>query len=122
MAKTTLHRDQKVALYGQAVDALSGAVLKGATIPYTSLNGHMYSFLTKEDVLALKLPVGEKETFLTKYKTTLVEQYGIIQKEFVVVPDALLKKTGELIPWFQISYNYVSGLKPKPTAKTKKKE
>ena len=28
---------------------------KGATMPYTSLNGHMFSFLTKTGTLALRL-------------------------------------------------------------------
>ena len=57
---------------------------------------------------------------MDKYKTTLVEQYGIVQKEYVMVPDSLLKKTNELKQYFDISYKYVSGLKPKATAKSKK--
>jgi hypothetical protein len=33
-----------------------------------------------------------------------------------------LKKTGELKKYFDLSYLYVSGLKPKPSAKAKKKK
>jgi len=98
------------------------AVVKGDTIPYTSLNGHMYSFLSKGDEVTLKLPAEERVKFIEKYKTRLAENYGIIQKEYVVVPDSLLENTAELKQYFEISYNYVGKLKPKPTAKSKKKE
>ena len=97
------------------------AVLKGATIPYTSLNGHMYSFITKENVVGLRLPAGERTKFLNKYKTKLVEQYGIVQKEYVIMPDSLLEKTDELETYFDISYKHVNSLKPKATTKSKKK-
>jgi hypothetical protein len=50
----------------------------------------------------------------------LCEAYGKIQPEYVEVPDALLASTRELKRFFDSSYNYVSSLKPKPTAKKKK--
>ena len=93
---------------------------KGATVPYTSLNGHMFSYLTKEGKLALRLPAGEREAFLKKYKTTLCEAYGIVQREYVMVPDSLLSSTRELKKFFDCSYEYVGSLKPKPTTRKKK--
>ncbi len=50
-------------------------------------------------------------------KTKLCEQHGTVMKEYVEVPDALLKKTRELKRVFDVSYAYVSALKPKPTTK-----
>jgi len=79
----------------------------------------MYSFLSKEDFVALRLPADERARFLDKYKTKLVEQYGIVQKEYVVVPGELLENTDELKTWFDVSYNFVSMLKPKATVKNK---
>ena len=116
-----LSKEQKIQLYNKLVTNHPDAVLKGDTIRYTSLNGHMYSYIAKDGDIGLRLPEEEKVKFLSKYKTRLMEQYGIVQKEYVVVPDALLKKTKELQSYFDISYKYVSGLKPKPTAKNKKK-
>jgi len=55
-----------------------------------------------------------------KYKTKLCEQCGIVQKEYVEVPDALLKKTSALKPYFAKSFAYVSAMKPKATRKPKK--
>ena len=91
--------------------------LKGATIPYTSYNGNMFSYLEKDGSLGLRLPTTELENFLKKYKTTLFLSYGIVKKEFVLVPDKLLKNTKELKPYFDISFGYVKTLKAKPTKK-----
>lgn len=118
MATSKLTREDKIALYEQLVATHPDAALKGATIPYTSLNGHMYSYF-KDDFLALKLPEVAREKFIKKYKTTLVLQYGIVQKEYVVVPDNLLMKTEELKPFFDISFTYTSSLRPKATKKKK---
>lgn len=90
---------------------------KGNTMPYTSLNGHMFSFLTKEGVLALRLPAEAREKFIKNFKTELCVQYGRVMKEYVVVPDDLLRQTEHLKEYFDLSFEYVSSLKPKPTKK-----
>jgi hypothetical protein len=111
---------EKLELYEKLVATSPNVERKGATVPYTSLNGHMFSYLSKGGTLALRLPVGEREAFLKKYKTKLCEAYGIVQKEYVEVPDHLLASTRELKRYFDLSYQYVSSLKPKPTARKKK--
>jgi hypothetical protein len=108
---------EKLKLYEKLVATNPRARRKGATVPYTSLNGHMFSYLAKSGELALRLPAEPREAFLKRYKTTLCAQYGIVQKEYVMVPDGLLKKTQELKKYFELSYAYVSSLKSKPTKK-----
>ncbi len=93
---------------------------KGDTNPYTSYNGNMFTHLTPEGILAIRLPEKEREAFLKKYKTKLQESYGVVRKEYVVVPDDLLEKTSELKIYLDISYAYAKTLKPKPTTKGKK--
>jgi len=109
----------KLALYEKLVATNPKVERKGATVPYTSLNGHMFSYLSKGK-LALRLPPADREAFLKKYKAKLCEAYGKVQPEFIVVPDSLLAKTGELKKFFDSSYAYVASLKPKPTTKKKK--
>jgi hypothetical protein len=116
----TADYDYHLALYEKLIAAHSKAERKGATMPYTSLNGHMFSLFTKEGYVALRLPSPEREAFLKKYKTSLCEQYGVVMKEYVVVPAALLAKTTELKKFFAMSYDYVGSMKPKPTTKKKK--
>jgi hypothetical protein len=108
---------EKLRLYEKLVGTNPNIQRKGATVPYTSLNGNMFSYLHSSGALALRLPKGEREKFLEKYKTKLVEAYGIVQKEYVTVHDALLANTKELKPYFEMSYEYAKSLKPKPSKK-----
>jgi hypothetical protein len=80
----------------------------------------MFSLFSKDDQLTLRLPPDELEKFLKKYSTEHPVQYGMVMKEYAVVPDALLAKTADLKKYFEISYNYVRSLKRKPTRKSKK--
>ena len=108
---------ETVELYEKLVATNPKVERKGATMPYTSLNGHMFSYLSKQGKLALRLPSPEREAFLKKYKANLCSAYGVVQPEYVEVPDAVLAKTAELKKYFDASYAYVSTLKPKPNKK-----
>src|SRR5258708_38688804 len=103
---------EKVALYEKLVATNPSIERKGATNPYTSLNGHMFSRLDPSGKMALRLPTGEREDFLKKYNTTLFHAYGIVQKEYVTVPDDLLSNTKELKKYFDLSVRHVQTLKP----------
>jgi len=118
MSKAALTvRADMLELYETLVATNPKVERKGATMPYTSLNGHMFSFLTKTGTLALRLPDGVRDAFIKKYKTRLCEQHGSVLEEYVEVPDTLLKKTQELKKYFDVSYLYAASLKPKPTNK-----
>ena len=107
----------KLALYERLIATVPDVERKGATHPYTSFNGNMFSCLHPPGSLALRLPAGEREKFLKTYKTTLFQSYGVVQKEYVTVPDSLLQKTKELQKYFESSYKYVRTLKAKPSKK-----
>ena len=88
---------------------------KGATMPYTSMNGHMFSFLTPDGTLALRLSAQDRDAFTEIYAARVVEQHGAVMKEYVAVPGDLLGQLEELAPWFDRSCDYVASLKPKAT-------
>jgi TfoX/Sxy family transcriptional regulator of competence genes len=118
MAKTpNLPPQDKIDLYDRLIDTHLEIDRKGKTSPYTSHNGHMFSHLSKTGSLGLRLPKGERESFLEKYNTTLYESHGAIMKEYVTVPDDLLENTEALKVYLDLSYEYVKTLKPKPTKK-----
>jgi hypothetical protein len=105
----------KLALYEKLIATNPKIKRKGAANPYTSLNGHMFTYLDPSGSLAIRLPQDEREKFLTKYKTTLFEANGRVMKEYVTVPDRLLRNTNELRLYLDLSYEYSSSLRPKPT-------
>jgi hypothetical protein len=106
-----------VALYDKLIRTNPEVVRKGDTNPYTSHNGHMFTHLSPPGTLAIRLAPADVEAFLKKYKTTLFKIYGVVKKDWVVVPDGLLRKTTELQKYYDLSYKYTKGLKPKGTAR-----
>lgn len=107
------------ALYDKLIATVPGIERKGAANPYTSLNGNMFTLL-HQSRLAIRLSDDEREKFLKKYSAGLFEAYGTVMKEYVAVPDTLLKNTKELKKYLDLSYEYAKTLKPKPTTKKKK--
>lgn len=110
---------QALALYEKLVATQDGIDRKGKANPYTSLNGHMFSFLTKESKLALRLGKEEREAFLKRYKTELAVSHNTVMKEYALVPSRLLAKTSQLAKYFALSVEYIKTLKPKPTTRKK---
>lgn len=112
-AKTSKIPAAKLELYEKLIATSPAIERKGDVHPYTSLNGHMFSYLDQTGAMGLRLPKEELEAFLNKYGTTLFKSYGVVKKDWVTVPDALLKNTKELKKYLHASYEHVKTLKPK---------
>ncbi|MCP3973973.1 MAG: TfoX/Sxy family protein [bacterium] len=105
-------------LYAAVVDGSpSDAELKGAKNPYTSRNGHMFSFLDADGSMALRLSDELQEEFLELYDSGPVLQYGSVMRGYLSVPEELLANAAELGEWFDRSFNWIGTLDPKPTKK-----
>ena len=115
--KKTAASSEKVELYDKLISTVPKLERKGAANPYTAVNGNMFTLLHQSSTLAIRLPEDKRQEFLKKYKTTLFEAYGAVMKEYVTVPDAVLKNTKELKKYLEFSYEYVKTLKPKPSRK-----
>ncbi|MGA8429829.1 MAG: hypothetical protein WB729_08415 [Candidatus Sulfotelmatobacter sp.] len=103
----------KLDLYETLIASVPAIERKGAVHPYTSLNGHMFTYLDQTGTLGLRLSPDQAEAFLKKYKTTMFESYGVVKKDWVTVPDSLLKNTKELKKYLEASVAHVKTLKPK---------
>jgi len=106
---------ERVEAYDRLVAALPEVERKGATMPYTSVNGNMFSYLDASGTMALRLSGPDRAEFIERYSSTLHHAYGIVQKEYVSVPADALLDTNGLLPWFKASVAYALTLKPKPT-------
>jgi TfoX/Sxy family transcriptional regulator of competence genes len=106
--------------YRAAVAATEGAELKGAAMPYTSVNGNMYSFLDKVGTLAIRLGDAERQAFSAQFGTgPYLHESGSFLKEYVAAPRALLANTKAASEWLRKSLAYAKTLKPKSTTKKK---
>lgn len=98
--------------YTAAVEQ-AGEPVKGAKNPYTSRNGHMFSFLDAEGGMALRLSDELTEEFLSSYESGPVMQYGSVMRGYVAIPDELLSDTKELVSWFEKAHAWIGTLEPK---------
>jgi TfoX/Sxy family transcriptional regulator of competence genes len=106
-----------VELYDKLIATFPDITRKGATMPYTSINGNMFTFVDKEGNLNLRLPEDRLQEFIKKYKAKQSVQHGVVMKEYVSVPEKLLTVTKDLRLWVTASYDYAKILKPKKTKK-----
>ncbi|MCP4416361.1 MAG: TfoX/Sxy family protein [Chloroflexi bacterium] len=112
---------EKLGLYDKLLATHPDIERKGKNMLYTSVNGYMFTYFSKEGELGIRLPKDEQEAFVAQYNTPPFVQYNAVMRGYVTVPDGLLQDTDALKPYLDLSYAYVQGLKPKPTKKKKKK-
>ena len=114
MTKTYAEVPQAIIdLYKRLIDTHPEVELKGGKkLPNTSLNGNMYSFVSKTGKVALRMGKADREAFIETYDSKLAENYGVLMKEYVEVPDDLLENLEELAPYLALSHKYAQTLKP----------
>ncbi len=100
--------------YAAVVEAADAdAEVKGAKNPYTSSNGHMYSFITPEGMMALRLSDELGDEFKESYDSGEVRQYGSVMRGYVSVPEELFADTDAMAGWFDRAHDWVQTLEPK---------
>ncbi len=110
--------EDKLELYKKAIDTQPDIELKGGLkLPYTSTNGYMYSSLTKDGRLGIRLSEPDRKAFMEKYDAIPFKNYGANIREHIEVPDRLLKKPAELGRYLARSYAYTRTLPPKKLKK-----
>jgi hypothetical protein len=108
-----------LAQYEKIVATQPGIEIKGNKSSYTSMNGHMFSYLQENGGLALRLPKEARDAFLKQYKTKLAVAYETVMKEYAVVPPKLMTRTAVVAKHFAVSIAYIASLKPKATTRKK---
>ena len=101
------------AAYRAIIAAHSDATEKGNKNRYTSVNGHMSSFLSPGGELCFRLSQKDMDSFNARFQGGPVLQYGSVMRGYVHVPEGLWSDVKAASDWFAKSWNYVSGLKPK---------
>ena len=114
--KTYTHID-RLARYQKIISKLQKVELEGGSLPYTLYNGNMFSFLSIDCNLGLRMPEEEINTLLKNHNAKLCEANGVSLKGFVWIPDNLFFDTIAIDKYLQISLAYVQTLKPKGRAK-----
>jgi len=86
---------KQIKFYENLIDLFPDIKRKGKTMPYTSYNGHMFSFMDKNGKMGLRLSSKERDKFIEDFNSSLMEQHGRIMKEYVIIPEELLENTNK---------------------------
>lgn len=105
--------DKTINRYNELIDLCPRFERKGKTMPYTSANGHMFSFINKSGELGIRFAKEIQEKYFLKYKTGHLHSHGAVMKGYVLIPPKLLKNENEMLSLLNESFDYVMSLKPK---------
>ena len=105
--------EDKLALYDQLVAKCPRFERKGKTGPYTSANGHMFSFLNKDGELGFRFSKEIQEKYIQEFGTTIFKSHGAVMRGYVLIPDHMLEDLDKLAEYLNESYDYVMMLEPK---------
>ena len=104
---------EKLALYDELVEKCPRFDRKGKTMPYTSVNGHMFSLLNKDGELGFRFSKQVQEKHIQEFGTTIFKSHGAVMKGYVLIPDNMLEDLDKLSEYLNESYDYVMTLEPK---------
>lgn len=112
-----LSRGEKLEVYRDLVSAYPDLIVKGKANPYTAMNGNMFSFLGKDDVLALRVSKERRSEYLEENPDSVVISYDTVMKDYIGVPETLFDNPDALAVLFADTVAHARTLKPKPTKK-----
>jgi len=104
---------KRLEIYDQLVAKCSRFDRKGKTVPYTSANGHMFSFMNKDAELGIRFSREVQEKYIEEWSTTIFKSHGAVMKGYVLIPEKMLGDLDTLASYLDESYDYVMTLKPK---------
>ena len=105
--------EQKLELYDMLVAKCPSFDRKGKTVPYTSANGHMFSFLNKDGQLGIRFSKKVQEKYIQEFDTTIFKSHGAVMRGYVLIPDHMFEDLDKLADYLNESYDYVMTLEPK---------
>ena len=97
----------------EAAVAAAGLERKGAANPYTSHNGHMFTFLDPNGVVSIRLSDEDTEAFRSSFTSGDSTQYGRTMRGYSTVPPDLLEDAASLAEWIGRSLAFIEALPPK---------
>lgn len=104
-------------LYDEILSFFPEIERKGKSMPYTSMNGNMFSFVSKIGELAFRVSNTVQKDYIANHGVSESIQHGRVMKEYINVPEKYFGNLEFLKELFSKSIAHAKTLKPKPTKK-----
>jgi hypothetical protein len=105
--------EEKLKIYDELVSKCQRFERKGKTMPYTSVNGHMFSLLNKTGEIGIRFSKEVQEKYIEEFGTTIFKSYNAIMHGYVLIPENMLEDLDNVAKYLDESYDYVMSLEPK---------
>jgi len=104
--------------FDAAVALVDGLQRKGKSMPYTGDNERMFGLVNKAGEIGVRLSKEEQNAFVAEYPNNgIYKSYGAVMKDYIHLPDSLVKDSEKLAFYLQKSWDYIITLPPKPSKK-----
>ena len=103
--------------YAALADKHWSLPIQGKANPYTSMNGNMFSFLSKEGEICLRLSKDNQAAYWETHGGEPVTQYGSVMRGYVALSDTVLDDPDLSAKWFAQCLEDAKALPAKPTKK-----
>ena len=77
------------------------------------MNGHMFSMVTKEGQVAIRMSKDVRAQYLEEVNPNEVVTYKTMMKEYIEISDEMLKDQEAVLSLLDQSVEYIKTLKPK---------
>jgi hypothetical protein len=112
--------DKALKIYEELIEKHPEIKRKGKRLPYTSLKGNMFSFISKEGHIGLRFSEESVEKYIDVYGFTKFIKNDIVMEDYVKIPDDFLDNE-LLVDLFDECCEYAKSLQPKPKTKNREK-
>ena len=105
--------DEKLKSYDDLVARCPRFVRKGKTMPYTSVNGYMFSLFNKAGEIGIRFSKERQKEYLDKFDTSLFKSYGAVMQGYILITKTMQEEIDVVVDLLNESYDYVMSLEPK---------
>jgi len=112
--------DNALKIYEELIEKHPEIRRKGKRLPYTSMKGNMFSFISKEGHIGLRLSEESVDKYIDLYGFTKFIQNDKVMEDYVKIPDDFLENE-LLVDIFNECCEYGKILQPKPKTKNRQK-
>jgi hypothetical protein len=103
----------RLAIFDAVVARIPDIKRKGRTMPYTSVNGHMFALLNKKAELGFRLGKEGMAAFFAAHDSGPHRSHGAELRGYVRLPDAMMGDLDQLEFYLRQAKTYVETLPPK---------
>lgn len=107
------YKDKQLLIYDTLFEEIDRFERKGKTVPHTTANGYMFSFINKDGQFGIRLDKTIADEFKEKHNSTIFMSHGSVMRDYVLVPDDVFHNREIMVSYLNQSFDYVMSLTPK---------